>query len=291
MLEKFDRSVQNIGNILLMEHVNLAVDDQQVAIAFYVGVLGLTRDPYISVGLNNIWINVGRQQFHLPTSEKAQVLRGEIGLIIPSLEQLRVRLENAEKILNSTQFSWSSYGHESISITCPWGNRFICKQANSNLTGMRIGISHLNFYVNPNSAKGISRFYKEILDAPCELVNLQNGLQVAVVKIGPEQSIVFSEDNSDRISPYDGHHIAVYVADFSNPHHKIESNGFITEESNKWQYRFESIYDPLTKVALFDLEHEVRSITHPMYSRKLINRNPGSNLQNFLRDSEDLNIN
>ena len=58
MLEKFDRSVQNIGNILLMEHVNLAVDDQQVAIACYVGVLGLTRDPYISVGLNNIWINV-----------------------------------------------------------------------------------------------------------------------------------------------------------------------------------------------------------------------------------------
>ena len=58
MLEKFDRSVQNIVNILLMEHVNLAVDDQQTAIAFYVGVLGLTRDPYISVGLNNIWINV-----------------------------------------------------------------------------------------------------------------------------------------------------------------------------------------------------------------------------------------
>ncbi len=168
MLEKFDRSVQNIGNILLMEHVNLAVDDQQTAIAFYVGVLGLTRDPYISVGLNNIWINVGRQQFHLPTSEKAQVLRGEIGLVVPELEQLKDRLENAEKILNSTQFSWSSYGHESISITCPWGNRFICKEANSNLIGMRIGISHLNFYVGPNSAKGNSRFYNEILGAPCE---------------------------------------------------------------------------------------------------------------------------
>ena len=157
--------------------------------------------------------------------------------------------------------------------------------------GMRIGISHLNFYVGPNSAKGISRFYNEILGAPCELVNQQNGLQTAVVKIGLEQSIAFSENDLDRISTYDGHHIAIYVADFSDPHHKIESNGFITEESNEWQYRFESIYDPLTKVALFELEHEVRSITHPMYSRKLINRNPGSNLQNFLRDSEDLNIN
>ena len=38
---------------------------------FYVVGLGCTRDPYLNVGLNNMWVNVGEQQFHLPTREAA----------------------------------------------------------------------------------------------------------------------------------------------------------------------------------------------------------------------------
>jgi len=63
----YDRSTQDVGNILLMEHVNVLVPEQQTAINFYISALGLTRDPYMMVGQDNMWANAGKQQFHLPT--------------------------------------------------------------------------------------------------------------------------------------------------------------------------------------------------------------------------------
>ena len=37
--------------------------------------LGLTRDPYLMTGVGNMWINVGRSQFHLPTGKAAGAAR------------------------------------------------------------------------------------------------------------------------------------------------------------------------------------------------------------------------
>ena len=64
---------EDVGNIVSLEHINVQVPDQSLAILFYVVGLGFTRDPYLTVGLGNMWINVGEQQFHLPT-RKAQVI-------------------------------------------------------------------------------------------------------------------------------------------------------------------------------------------------------------------------
>jgi hypothetical protein len=36
-------------------------------------------------------INVGQQQFHMPTREKPQVLRGAICIVMPDLEALKQR--------------------------------------------------------------------------------------------------------------------------------------------------------------------------------------------------------
>ena len=58
-----DRPSQDVGNILLLEHLNVTVPDQETATTFYVTGLGFTRDPYMMVGSDNMWINVGRQQF------------------------------------------------------------------------------------------------------------------------------------------------------------------------------------------------------------------------------------
>ena len=33
--------------------------------------LGLTRDPYLMTSVTNMWVNVGRSQFHLPTGKAA----------------------------------------------------------------------------------------------------------------------------------------------------------------------------------------------------------------------------
>ena len=47
----FDRSDEDIGNILNMEHINLTVPDQGMAALFYVSGLGLTRDPLLHARL------------------------------------------------------------------------------------------------------------------------------------------------------------------------------------------------------------------------------------------------
>ena len=44
-----------------MEHVNLRQDDQRIATLFYVGGLGLTRDPYLHIIDVNMWFNCRAQ--------------------------------------------------------------------------------------------------------------------------------------------------------------------------------------------------------------------------------------
>ena len=71
MHQTFDRAAEDLGNAIHLEHVNVTVPDQRLAMLFYVAGLGLTRDPYLMVSDTNMWINVGKSQFHLPEG-KAQ---------------------------------------------------------------------------------------------------------------------------------------------------------------------------------------------------------------------------
>ena len=45
MAKQYDRSAEDLGNIVGLEHVNLLVPDQGLATLFYISGLGLTRDP------------------------------------------------------------------------------------------------------------------------------------------------------------------------------------------------------------------------------------------------------
>jgi hypothetical protein len=121
MAQTYDRNAQDVGNIAGLEHVNVKIPSQQTATAFYVVGMGFTRDPYIMVGLQNMWINLGQQQFHLPTGGP-QVLRGTIGLVVPDLEALKERLTEVKSALAGTAFEFAvENGH--VLVTCPWGNR------------------------------------------------------------------------------------------------------------------------------------------------------------------------
>ena len=51
---RYDRSIEDIGNVVGLEHVNTRIPDQQLATLFYVGGLGLTRDPYLMTGVGNM---------------------------------------------------------------------------------------------------------------------------------------------------------------------------------------------------------------------------------------------
>src|SRR5882762_3068728 len=61
----YDRSAEDIGNIIHLEHVNVYIADQAIGTLFYVTGLGLTRDPFLMTSTDNMWVNVGRSQFHL----------------------------------------------------------------------------------------------------------------------------------------------------------------------------------------------------------------------------------
>jgi hypothetical protein len=54
----------------------------------------------------------------------------------------------------------------------------------------------------------------------------------------------------------------------------LAARGLITAEDNQHQYRFENIVDLDSGEVLTSIEHEVRSMRHPMYARVLVNRNP-----------------
>jgi hypothetical protein len=136
---------------------------------------------------------------------------------------------------------------------------------------LTLGMPYVEFPVRQGTADGIARFYKEIIGAPSCVVS--NGSVAAEVGVGTSQKLIFRETN-EPLDPYDGHHIAVYIADFSGPHKKMLERGIVSEESNPYQYRFVDIVDPDTGKVLFEIEHEVRCVTHPMYRRPLINRNP-----------------
>ena len=49
------------------------------------------------------------------------------------------------------------------------------------------------------------------------------------------------------------------------------------EESDQHQYRFKDIVDPESGAVMFTVEHEVRSMKHPLFMRPLVNRNPAQN--------------
>ena len=115
---------------------------------------------------------------------------------------------------------------------------------------------------------GIVRFYNEIIHTSA---HVEAG--AAHVSVGDGQTLTYKETDSAQ-PDYDGHHIAVYLADFSGPYKRLLDRGLISEESDQHQYRFLDVVDPNNGNALLRLEHEVRSMRHPMYARPLLNRDP-----------------
>jgi hypothetical protein len=276
--ETYDRTTQDVGNIVALEHVNVKVPDQQVATLFYVVGLGLTRDPYLLTGLENMWINIGQQQFHLPTGPP-QVLRGHVGLVIPDFEELPGRLAAVKAGLAKTRFDYATEDKH-LRVTSPWGNTIRCYAPGPAFGDRTLGMPYVEFTVEPGTADGIARFYQTALGASASVT--RNGGTAARVTVGPHQELIFRE-TADAIPSYDGHHIQIYISNFSGPHRWLETHGLVTEESNWYQYRFQDIVDPDTGRVLFTIEHEVRSMLSPLFLRPLVNRNAAQRQPTYQR--------
>jgi len=258
---------EDVGNLVFLEHVNVTVPDQSTAIWFYVVGLGLTRDPYMIVGPTAMWINVGDHQIHTPL-KPAQVLRGHVGLVVRDLTVLKWSLTSVQKHLAGTKLAFVDKG-DHVDVTCPWGNLYRCYGPGS-FGSMTLGIPYIELNVPVGTAAGVRRFYESVFLTPARLEEV--GGTAAVVDIGTNQQLVFRE--SEVVPEYDGHHIAVYVANFSQPYAFLEERGLITEQLTNHQCRFTQIVDPDTGEPLFELEHELRSTRHPLYRRALVNRDP-----------------
>ena len=276
---QYDRASQDLGNVIALEHVNVTIPDQRPATAFYLAGLGFTRDPYLMVGLENMWVNIGRSQCHLPRGEPMRV-RGTIGVVVPDLGQLAQRLTRVAPQLTGTQFAFEARS-DRVEATCPWGNRFRCHAPSPEFGPVDLALAYVEFEVPQGTAHGIAGFYREVLQTGADLEE-RDGAAVAVVDVGVAQKLLFRE--SDRpLPPYDGHHIQIYIADFDGPYRMLLTRGLITEESNDYQYRFRDIVDPGSGSVLFTIEHEVRSLKHPLYARPLVNRNPAQTNNDYVR--------
>ncbi|MBN8889288.1 MAG: hypothetical protein BGP12_06145 [Rhodospirillales bacterium 70-18] len=269
----FDRTTEDVGNIVEFGHVNIRVPDQRLATLFYIMGLGLTRDPYLVVGVDNMWVNVGTCQFHLPVGP-AQVLRGTTGLVVPDLDALAERLAMVAPRLAGTRFAWRRAGG-AIEAVCPWGNRIRLHAPDEARFGrMLLGMPYVEVDVAPGTAAGIARFYREVLDNPADAARDAHGA-FARVPIGLAESLVFRETDA-ALAPFDGHHVQIAIADFSGVHGRLLARGLVTEESSQSQYRFQDIVDLDSGAVLATIEHEVRSMRHPMFARAMVNRNPAT---------------
>ena len=277
MPQKFDRAAEDLGNSIHLEHVNVQVPDQHLATLFYVSGLGLTRDPYLMVYDDNMWVNAGRSQFHLPNGE-AQVLRGHTGIVISGRAALLDRLARVAKKLHGTQFAFSEH-NDYVEAVCPWGNRVRCHEPDAARFGrITLGIPYVEFAVPAGTAKGIVAFYPEIMGMPAELDH--GDATLVRVKFGKDQYLLFRETDGSQ-PDYDGHHVQMYITDFSGPYRRLAERDLIFSEDNQYQYRFRDIIDPASGKHLFTIEHEVRSTTHPMFLRPLVNRNPAQTNLNY----------
>jgi hypothetical protein len=261
---QYDRRIGDLGNSVEFGHVNVRVPNQLPATAFYISGLGLTRDPYLMTGIDNMWVNSSNAQFHLPRGEP-QVLRGHTGLVVPSLKDLLWRLDRVGKELAGTQFRFENHG-EHVDAWCPWGNHYRLygpDEARWGRTSMCM--PYVQFDTPRGIADRIVKFYAEIVGAPGHVRQDAAGT-AAVIQASATVQMIFLEGDKPQ-PPFDGHHVQISLVNFSGPHAKLLERGLITEESDDYQYRFVDIVDLETNQPLFKIEHEVRSTKHPMFAR------------------------
>jgi hypothetical protein len=202
------------------------------------------------------------------------VLRGTVGLVVPSLAELKKRLEFAAAEMKrvvpeaKTKFSWQERDG-TVEATCPWGNRVRCHAPSPQFGNTELGIVYVDFDVPQGTAEGIARFYKEVIKAPAKAEGKR-----AIVSVGRNQRLYFTE-TSKPLPEYDNHHIQVYIADFGAPYHWLKQRDLITMETDADEWRFQWIVDPKDARKLFQIEHEVRSMKHRLFNRPLVNRNHG----------------
>lgn len=259
-----------IGNVCHFEHVNLRVPDHRLATLFFIEGLGFTRDPTRMVGVRNMWVNVGQQQFHLPLGE-ARPFAGEVGLTVPDLASARRNLKRVAAQFTGSPFEVRAEGG-TLRVCSPWGHRFRLHPAGVLSGRLPQAIPYVRFWVPVGSAAGIARFYAEIVGAPVA-VDDRGRLATVAVNVGVDQRLLFSERRGLEL-PEHRNHVALYLSRYQEVCRALHQRGLLSEPDRREQFRFEQIVDPDGGEFLYRIEHEMRSLYHPDFRKPLVNRVP-----------------
>jgi hypothetical protein len=142
-----------------------------------------------------------------------------------------------------------------------------------------LALAYVEHDVPAGAAEPIAAFYREIIGAPATVKD-----SAAHVRAG-RQELIFRESDAP-VEPYEGHHIQIYLADFSTPHRKLVERNLISMENNTHEYRFMNITGLDDGHVYCRLEHEVRSLRHPLFGRTLVNRDPSMDPQTYAAGHE-----
>lgn len=257
-----------LGNLVSLDHVNLRVSDQKLATLFFLEGLGLTRDPYRMNGTGNMWVNIGSQQFHLPTNDPTP-FPGEIGLIVPDLNAVRRRLARVAPELSGSGFSWED-GKSAIATSDPWGRRIRLHRAGSLPALMKLAIAYVELWVPPGSVAAIGDFYEQVLEIPCQRSGGRGASRIAVT-VGPHQTLRFVERANAPTNAHNNH-VAVYLTRYRETYDRMRKMRILMEKDRYEQFRFKRIVDPKSGKCLLEFEHEMRSLFHGDFARSLVNR-------------------
>ena len=222
------------------------------------------------VGTRNMWINAGRQQFHMPRGE-AIPFPGEVGVTVEDIKRVHRNMKRIARELKGTEFSMREVG-KTLTCTSPWGHMLRVHQAGDLSGRMPQAISYVNFWVPVGTAKTIADFYEKMVYAPTEVAK-RGKHAMAVVTVGANQHFHFIE--RPDYEPVDHpNHVAIYVTRYREMYRQFKAKKMLMRPDVEEQFRFEKMFNPRSGKVVFSFEHEVRSLYHPDYLKPLTNRVP-----------------
>ena len=113
------------GTLLGLHHVQLAMppDEEETAVAFYAGVLGLEQVPKPSAlsPRGGVWFRSGDLEVHLGVEDGFHpAVKAHPAFLVDDLERIRARVEmSGYKAIDTVQLE----GYRRVYVRDPFGNR------------------------------------------------------------------------------------------------------------------------------------------------------------------------
>ncbi|PPR12984.1 MAG: hypothetical protein CFH42_01962, partial [Alphaproteobacteria bacterium MarineAlpha12_Bin1] len=190
MTEHFPKVLPEVGGILHLDHINFQVSDHDLATVFFIGGLGLTRDPFRRADETNMGVNVGLQQFHLPRRGATPPFSGLIGLIVPDLDIIRLRLSRLNKLqkFKDTPYE-ANFEDNAAKITSPFGFCIRLHSPKSMHFLKPLGIGYVEIPVPNGVADDILKFYCEVFHSIASSIIASFGLKSGMSNFSIQVSI------------------------------------------------------------------------------------------------------